>query len=125
MWAKQPRGKSLQIKFFCGQQCNSFVYNSTTKRLLSLYAVWKCNHVWLPLVITSFSEIHMNGARSVPTLLCSQFESHQTRILPLLVIPHHQILNNPLDFALPRSSHFIFVTAFQSLFSISFFFISL
>lgn len=66
-----------------------------------------------------FSEIHMNGARSVPALLCSQFENHQTRILPLLVIPHHQILNNPLDFSLPRSSHFIFVTTFESLYFIS------
>lgn len=45
-----------------------------TKRLLSLYAAWKCNHVWLLLAIMPLLEIHMNEAQTVPALFFSRLK---------------------------------------------------
>ena len=45
-----------------------------TKRLLSLYAAWKCNHVWLLLAIMPLLKIHMNEAQTVPALFFSRLK---------------------------------------------------
>lgn len=113
VWVKEPRGKSLRVweqnEHFCGLQCNSFVYYSTTKKLLSLYAEWKCNHVWLLLEIMRFPKSAGMMPQSVSESRCSP----APKILQLQVFLCHTGLLEPL-LLLPSISH---LWAFSKAFS--------
>lgn len=106
VWVKEPRGKSLRVweqnEHFCGLQCNSFVYYSTTKKLLSLYAEWKCNHVWLLLEIMRFPKSAGMMPQSVSESRCSPAPK-------ILSLPHR-----PIRATSSSSFYFSFVSLFQS-----------